>query len=160
MLFLSWVLFVSRHGCDCGLLWPQLTHRVRTTRACRTRGHDQHDVPSYQPGGCRPVVCGTEWRRAGRLPRNLHQGSTTGVQIQQRIRSVILCMQLWHHIDGLMQKRPNFSALAMELRLSCINPSISCCLWGNLKDKCPSWCLAPGLESPAVSMLSVWHVHV
>ena len=28
------------------------------------------------------------------------------------------------YIDGLMQKRRNSSALAMELRLSCINPSI------------------------------------
>ena len=28
------------------------------------------------------------------------------------------------HIDGLMQKRRNSSALAMELRLFCINPSI------------------------------------
>ena len=34
----------------------------------------------------------------------------------------------WHyqspHIDGLMQERRNSSALAMELRLSCINPLI------------------------------------
>ena len=28
------------------------------------------------------------------------------------------------HIDGLVQERRNSSALAMELRLSCINPSI------------------------------------
>ena len=28
------------------------------------------------------------------------------------------------HIDGLMQERRNSSALAMELRLSCTNPSI------------------------------------
>ena len=28
------------------------------------------------------------------------------------------------HIDGLVQERHNFSALAMELRLSCTNPSI------------------------------------
>ena len=30
------------------------------------------------------------------------------------------------YIDGLMQERRNSSALAMELRLSCINPSIFC----------------------------------
>ena len=30
------------------------------------------------------------------------------------------------HIDGLVQERCNFSALAMELRLSCTNPSIWC----------------------------------
>ena len=29
------------------------------------------------------------------------------------------------HIDGLVQERHNSSALAMELCLSCINPSIS-----------------------------------
>ena len=28
------------------------------------------------------------------------------------------------HIDGLVQERCNLSALAIELRLSCINPSI------------------------------------
>ena len=28
------------------------------------------------------------------------------------------------HTDGLVQERRNSSALAMELRLSCINPSI------------------------------------
>ena len=28
------------------------------------------------------------------------------------------------HIDGLVQERRNSSALAMELRLSCTNPSI------------------------------------
>ena len=33
------------------------------------------------------------------------------------------------HIDGLVQERRNSSALAMELRLSCINPS--------------TWCLIP-----------------
>ena len=30
----------------------------------------------------------------------------------------------WHYIDGLVQERRNSSALAMELRLSCTNPSI------------------------------------
>ena len=29
-----------------------------------------------------------------------------------------------YHIDGLVQERRNSSALAMELRLSCTNPSI------------------------------------
>ena len=31
------------------------------------------------------------------------------------------------HIDGLVQERRNSSALAMELRLSCINPAIYTC---------------------------------
>ena len=30
------------------------------------------------------------------------------------------------HIDGLVQERRNSSALAMELRLACTNPSIYC----------------------------------
>ena len=30
----------------------------------------------------------------------------------------------YHHLDGLVQERRNSSALAMELCLSCINPSI------------------------------------
>ena len=34
-------------------------------------------------------------------------------------------------IDELVQERRNSSALAMELRLSCTNPSRQPCLWGN-----------------------------
>ena len=34
----------------------------------------------------------------------------------------------WVHIDGLMQKRHNSSALAMELRHSCTNPLVSVCI--------------------------------
>ena len=33
---------------------------------------------------------------------------------------------VWRYIDGLVQERRNSSALAMELRLSCTNPSIWC----------------------------------
>ena len=43
-----------------------------------------------------------------------------------------------HHIDGLVQERRNSSALAMELRLSCINP-LTWVLWH--------------LKSPAISLL-------
>ena len=32
---------------------------------------------------------------------------------------------MFTHIDGLMQDRRNASAFAVELRLSCTNPSIS-----------------------------------
>ena len=38
---------------------------------------------------------------------------------------VVLCVFI--HIDGLMLERRNSSVLAMELRLTCINPSISVC---------------------------------
>ena len=40
-------------------------------------------------------------------------------------------MLTWHHwnIDGLVQERRNSSALAMELRLSCTNPSIYTVTW-------------------------------
>ena len=40
-------------------------------------------------------------------------------------RSVIWIHLKYPHIDGLVQERRNSSALAMELRLSCTNPSIS-----------------------------------
>ena len=41
------------------------------------------------------------------------------------------------HIDGLVQERRNSSALAMELGLSCINPSILCMSlsWDELLEK-------------------------
>ena len=34
-----------------------------------------------------------------------------------------------HYIDGLMQEKRNSSALALELRLPCLNPSIYWLLW-------------------------------
>ena len=37
----------------------------------------------------------------------------------------------WHQSDGLVQERCNSSALAMELRLSCTNPSSSTCVCMN-----------------------------
>ena len=40
----------------------------------------------------------------------------------------------WNHLDGLVQERRNSSALAMELRLSCANPSIPLCPSG---ERCP-----------------------
>ena len=38
-----------------------------------------------------------------------------------------LCKMMAVYINGLMQERRNSSALALELRLSCINPSICIC---------------------------------
>ena len=32
--------------------------------------------------------------------------------------------EIYLHVDGLVQERRNSSALAMEFRLSCINPSM------------------------------------
>ena len=43
------------------------------------------------------------------------------VAVDSRYHAFIL---LWHDFDGLVQERRNSSALAMELRLSCTNPSI------------------------------------
>ena len=37
---------------------------------------------------------------------------------------LFMSMSSLHYIDGLVQERRNSSALAMELRLSCTNPSI------------------------------------
>ena len=39
-------------------------------------------------------------------------------------RTIAQIQEMDYHIDGLMQERRNSSALAMELRLSCSNPSI------------------------------------
>ena len=66
-------------------------------------------------------------------------------------------MLTWHHwnIDGLVQERRNSSALAMELRLSCTNPSIYnmkhvasipitpflCVSWSKPTAIYPHWCL-------------------
>ena len=58
---------------------------------------------------------------------------------------------MWHHIDRLVQERRNSSALAMELHLSCTNPSILYCtvlpLWHtkytpqvDLRDECWLFC--------------------
>ena len=38
----------------------------------------------------------------------------------------------YHQLDGLVQERRNSSVLAMELRLSCINPS-NWSLWDKLQ---------------------------
>ena len=68
----------------------------------------------------------------------------------------------WQHIDGLMQERRNSSALAMELRLSCINPSIwhhgncstmaqvmACCLTTSSDNYNQCWLL--------ISEFIMWH---
>ena len=44
--------------------------------------------------------------------------------ISQPERGQIMSMQSKVRVDGLVQERRNSSALAMELRLSCTNPSI------------------------------------
>ena len=53
------------------------------------------------------------------------------------------------HIDGLVQERHNSSVLAMELRLSCINPSI--CHWSLLLSK------GPIDNKSASGPVMVWH---
>ena len=40
------------------------------------------------------------------------------------------------HIEGLVQERRNSSALAMELRLSCTNPSVCHC---SMIGECGKW---------------------
>ena len=60
----------------------------------------------------------------------------------------IFCRQcnLYNNIDGLAPERRNFSALAMELRLSCINPFDPSCLMlheyccnGQPSEVSPTW---------------------
>ena len=56
-------------------------------------------------------------------------------EIEQAFVRIYTTAKLWHgiaaviavnihHIVGLVQDRPNYGAFAMELRISCINPSI------------------------------------
>ena len=42
------------------------------------------------------------------------------------LTKVRLILETWRYIDGSVQERRNLSALAMELLLSCTNPSIWC----------------------------------
>ena len=46
--------------------------------------------------------------------------------VEDYLMKVLNWQNVWQHIDGLVQERRNSSASAMELRLSCTNPSI----WG------------------------------
>ena len=52
----------------------------------------------------------------------------SGVGVTKPISSVLLnfiiFLEHWLYVNGLVQERRNSSALAMELRLSCTNPSI------------------------------------
>ena len=48
-----------------------------------------------------------------------------GEQHQQPHQYKILLHNGWH-VDGLVQERRSSNALAMELRLSCTNPSLYC----------------------------------
>ena len=53
---------------------------------------------------------------------NRNASSTNIIEIVPRINVWARFIML--HIDGLVQERRNSSALAIELRLSCINPSM------------------------------------
>ena len=48
-----------------------------------------------------------------------------GCQPRQGIKCTFNIVYIYIYIDGLVQERRNSRALAMELRLSCIDPSIS-----------------------------------
>ena len=62
----------------------------------------------------------------------LNQADHTGAKQETHQTAYFTCgtvhrpqhLLLWQYIDGLAQERRNSSALAMELRLSCTNPSI------------------------------------
>ena len=58
-------------------------------------------------------------------------------------------------IDGLMQERRNSSALAVELRLSCINPS-KCKLQINLFRQYASLATSEGLKLPHTLQMVWW----
>ena len=55
---------------------------------------------------------------------NIYKPCLNGRFIQQQQTDESTVWNHWLDIDGLVQERRNSSALAMELHLSCINPSI------------------------------------
>ena len=57
-------------------------------------------------------------------PRRLWKRWRHKIFFIANVRIPIICYAMWHYIDGLVQEKRNSSALAMELRLSCTNPSI------------------------------------
>ena len=57
--------------------------------------------------------------------------ANTSVVLQKIVYVILDCAAIRQYIDGLVQERCNSSALAMELRLSCTNPSI--CWQVNIK---------------------------
>ena len=57
--------------------------------------------------------------------RNLSSSILIRIQSNDSILEIIICSQI-HFIDGLAQERCNSIANALELRLSCTNPSIWC----------------------------------
>ena len=64
-----------------------------------------------------------------------------------------------HHTDGLVQERHNSSALAMELCLSCINPSIQTC---GFKVALYIVIIIPGSKYPRINIdqTSIWHFYI
>ena len=66
------------------------------------------------------------------------------------------------HIDGLVQERRSSSALAMELRLSCTNPSICCGISREIcppLDVTPNSCLLSRLTAVVQLTLTRWLPH-
>ena len=61
------------------------------------------------------------------------RGRPTNERVYFSCFVMFCCGSIWDHFDGLVQERRNSSALAMELRLSCTNPSILC-LTNNIQD--------------------------
>ena len=58
------------------------------------------------------------WAEFNRLRTELHVGIAEPSDWESQSKSL-----LWRYIVGSVQERPNSSALVMELRLSCTNPS-------------------------------------
>ena len=64
------------------------------------------------------------------------------------------------HIDGLVQEKHNSRALAMELRLSCTNPSIYSLVWFFFFAKLFLTLMIAHLESVAINIISFQLSHV
>ena len=86
------------------------------------------DKPLGAPGYVRPALphgIVTPWMQCGTYFVRLLSTCVTVSGWCDWIQTVYVLVKLvGFYIDGLVQERRNSSALAMELRLSCTNPSI------------------------------------
>ena len=94
----------------CKLLSLLLPRHCVPTHSIEPRGHYEE--------GCRSLV----------TTRSLSGGATTTLQDVIRLRLAFMGLIVLKHksdyVDCIVQERRNSSALAMELHLSCTNPSM------------------------------------
>ena len=117
---------VGRLLLRSGLRYTHLYEPTPSEMKLRT-----NDPNWYKPRGVAQRNAGLLWLRENVDPEEpqgvvyfADDDNTYDLQLFTEVRSRWRGCLLYQHISGLVQERRNSSALAMELRLSCINPSI------------------------------------